>query len=131
MVTPWNDSPGNNLAWIDLEATTSGQGSSYGFFTRTGDPNDVGAPTWSHDGKTIVYVSTNVELTGRLDQGFGHLYSVPYNSRQGGAATAVPGALDASNNQYYPAFSPDDAFLARRQLHLPADDNYISPSLEA
>jgi hypothetical protein len=116
MVTPDGDSPNNHLAWIDLEATTSGMGTSYGYFTRTGDTNDVGAPTWSHDGKTIVYVSTNVELTGRLDMGFGHLYSVPYNNRMGGTATRITGASDSSINQYYPAFSPDDAFLAFNEI---------------
>lgn len=113
MIAPWNDSPGNDLAWIDLEAATAGEGKSYGFLARTGDMNDVGAPTWSHDGKTIVYVSNNCERTGRLDAGFGHLYSVPYNDRKGGAATHIStGSADSSMNEYYPSFSPDDAYLA-------------------
>jgi hypothetical protein len=117
MVAPWGDSPNNQLAWIDLEAQTSGQGTSYGFLARTGDANDVGAPTFSHDGSTIVYVSTNTEFTGRLDEGFGHLYAVPYNDRQGGTAAPVPGdGSDPSYNQYYPAFSPDDAFLAFNRI---------------
>ena len=118
MVTPFGDSPSNNLAWVDLEATTSGQGTSYGFFTRTGDTGDVGAPTWSHDGKTVVYVSTNAELTGRLDNGFAKLYSVPYNARQGGTASPISGASDATFEQYYPSFSPDDAFLAFNRIPL-------------
>jgi hypothetical protein len=112
MVAPFHDSPGNDLAWFDLEATASGQGTSYGFLTRTGDSNDVGAPTWSHDGNTVVYVSTNAELTGRLDNGIADLYAVPYNGRMGGAATPIPGASDPTLEEYYPSFSPDDAFLA-------------------
>jgi hypothetical protein len=111
MVTPFHDSPGNMLAWIDLEATTAGMGTSYGAIARNGDPNDVGAPTWSHDGNTIVYVSTNAELTGRLDNGIADLYSVPYNNRQGGTATPIPGASDPTLEEYYPAFSADDAYL--------------------
>ncbi len=118
MVTPFHDSPGNSLAWIDLEATQMGQGMSYGFLARTGDTGDVGAPTWSHDGKTVVYVSTNAELTGRLDNGTAALYAVPYNDRQGGTAKPVAGASDATLEQYYPAFSPDDAYLAFNRIPL-------------
>ncbi len=135
MVTPSGDSPGNQLIWVDLEATTSGQGTSYGTIARTGDTLDVGAPTFSHDGKTIVYVSTNAELTGRLDDGIGRLYSVPYNDRQGGAATPIPGASSASLESYYPAFSPDDAFLAFDQVpsntqmyNQPKAEMYVIPA---
>jgi hypothetical protein len=130
MITPWNDSPGNDLAWIDLEATTSGMGTSYGFLARTGDTNDVGTPTWSHDGNTIVYVSNNCELTGRLNQGFGHLYSVPYNNRKGGTATHIStGVADVNNNEYYPAFSPDDTFLAFNEIPV-GGQMYSAPAAE-
>jgi hypothetical protein len=116
MIAPYHDSPGNQLAWFDLEATTPGQGSSYGFLTRTGDTRDVGAPTFSHDGTKIVYVSTDNELTGRLDNGYADLYAVPYNNRKGGTATPVSGASDPTLEEYYPAFSPDDAFLAFNRI---------------
>jgi hypothetical protein len=135
MITPYGDSVqeggiGGHLTWIDLEAQTSGMGTSYGFLARTGDTNDVGAPTWSHDGSTIVYVSTNCELTGRLDMGFGHLYSVPYNNRQGGTAThIVTGAADSNNNEYYPAFSPDDAYLAFNEIPV-GQKMYSAPAAE-
>jgi hypothetical protein len=112
MVAPYHDSPNNQLAWFDLEATASGQNSSFGFIARTGDTRDVGAPAFSHDGQTIVYVSTDVEFTGRLDNGWADLYAVPYNNRKGGAAKPVPGASDPNFEEYYPALSPDDAFLA-------------------
>ncbi len=118
MIAPYGDSASEGgsgpvpLLWIDLEAKTNAAGTSYGTIARTSDPNDVGAPTWSHDGKSIVYVSTNVELTGRLDNGIGQLWSVPYNNRKGGNAAALPGASDASQENYYPVFSPDDSMLA-------------------
>ena len=97
MVAPYGDSvsqggQGSQLIWVDLEAQTSGMGTSYGTIAHTGDTNDVGAPSWSHDGNTIVYVSNTCELTGRLDACAADLYSMPYNNRQGGAATPVPAA---------------------------------------
>jgi hypothetical protein len=107
VVTTFNDS---TLSWVDLEATTAG--AATGVFARTGDPNGGAAPTWSHDGNTIVYVSTNAIVTGRLDDGPADLYSIPYAAKAGGAATPVPGASDPNVEEYYPIFSPDDAWLA-------------------
>jgi WD40-like Beta Propeller Repeat len=107
VVTTFNDS---TLSWVDLEATTAG--AATGVFTRTGDPSGGAAPTWSHDGNTIVYVSTNAITTGRLDNGAADLYSIPYANKDGGTATMIPGASIASVNEYYPIFSPDDAWLA-------------------
>ena len=40
------------------------------------------------------------------------LYAVPYNSRKGGTAAKIPGASDPNVEEYYPAYSPDDAWLA-------------------
>ncbi len=116
MIAPYKDSPGNELVWVDLEATTSAQGTSWGVIARNGDTHDVGAPTFSHDGNTIVYVSTSAELTGRLDNGSASLFAVPYNSRQGGTATPITGASDPNLESYYPSFSPDDALLAFDQI---------------
>ena len=112
MVTPFGAGHDSQLAWIDLEAATAGMGSSYGYLTRNGDARGAGAPSWSHAGDSIVYVSTDAEYTGRLDQGDADLYAVPYNARQGGDAKPIAGASDPSLEEYYPAFSPDDAFLA-------------------
>jgi hypothetical protein len=121
--------PNSALMWADLAAAGPGPapsdtpamveqkalaayGTSWGFLQRTGDPSGVEFPNWSHDGKTIVYVSTNAGQDGRLASGAAHLYSVPYNGRMGGAATPVPGASDPAAAQYYPAFSPDDRIVA-------------------
>jgi hypothetical protein len=99
----------STIGWVDLEATAD---AGFGTFTRTGDTNGAGAPTWSHDGTTLTYVSTNAILTGRLSTGPADLYQVPYNNRVGGNATPVAGASDPNYEEYYPAYSPDDTLLA-------------------
>ena len=104
------------LAWLDFEAppVTNGcpvEGTHFGIIARDGDTRGAGNPTWSHDGKTIVYSSTAVGQDGRLDTGPSDLYQVPYNNRMGGAATALPGASDPDDDEYYPAFSSDDRFV--------------------
>ena len=37
---------------------------------------------------------------------------MPYGNRAGGTATGLAGASDPSKNEFYPAFSADDAFVA-------------------
>ncbi|AKT36885.1 TolB family protein [Chondromyces crocatus] len=112
MVAPLGVGANSNLIWVDLEAQASGEGVAHGFIAREGDPRGVGSPTWSHDGQTVVYVSNTSQTTGRLDAGPADLYAVPYNGRQGGAATPIPGASSSDFAEYYPAFSSDDALLA-------------------
>ncbi len=111
MVTPSGVGDSSELIWVDLEASSPAQGSAWGVIARNGDGHGVGSPTWSHDGQRIVYVSTDAELTGRLDAGIGDLYTVDYNDRAGGAATSLEGASDPALSEYYPAFSPDDDLL--------------------
>jgi hypothetical protein len=128
----WSMSPASRLAWIDLstpvpsaaeaEAGTGGYnlsnymagnaGKSYGFIARTGDTRGAAAPAWSHDGSTVVYVSTDAAQDGRLATGAADLYTVPYAARAGGNAAPLAGAADPSYAEYYPAFSPNDAFVA-------------------
>ena len=116
MISPFGSFLDSRLAWFDLQGQSSSEGQAYGFLERDGDSRGAGAPTWSHDGKTVVYVSTNAELTGRLDVGEADLYAVPYNDRQGGTATPIPGAADPELEEYYPAFSPDDSLLAFNRI---------------
>jgi hypothetical protein len=135
--------PNGYLAWIDLAAGGVGPeagsnsntlsldfmgdlGTTFGFVERMGDSNGVEFPNWSHDGSTIVYVSTNVGQDGRLagqsypNDGGGppaadeiaDLYTVPFNAKKGGMATPVPGASDPNVNEYYPSFSEDDKLIA-------------------
>lgn len=126
-VAPLGAWENSKLIWIDLEAQTPGEGSAFGFISRSGDPRGVGAPTWSHDGKTIVYVSTNAQTTGRLDNGEADLYAVPYNNRAGGDAAPIPGASDPALAEYYPAFSPDNKYLVFNRV--PSGNNMYNQPL--
>ena len=123
VITTYNDS---DLSWVDLGATS---GTATGVLARTGDTRKGAAPTWSHDGTTIVYVSTTAVFTGRLDNGPADLYSIPYANRVGGQALPIPGASDANYEEYYPAFSPDDQLLAFDRI--PNGNNmYNNPNAE-
>ena len=108
--------PNVQLAWLDVEAPPAVggcpvEGVQFGISPRTGDPRGAAKPTWSHDGQTIVYSSTNGNQDGRLSMGATDLYQVPYNDKKGGAATPLPGAADPAFEEYYPVFSPDDKLL--------------------
>ncbi len=102
----------------------------WGIIARTGDSNGAGAPSWSHNvtgTDVIAYASTNVGVKdGRMDCSTNlsgqpctsDIFTVPYNSRgpglggAGGTAVGLPGASSATSNEYYPAWSPDDALIA-------------------
>jgi hypothetical protein len=102
----------SEITWTDLEATSGTQGQGWDVVARMGDPNGAAAPSFSHDGKSIVYTSGAAPGAGTITATTGALYTVPYNNRAGGAATAVPGASDPAYNSYYPIHSPDDQLLA-------------------
>lgn len=97
-----------DLVLVDLEA----QSNPVAVLARTGDAKKAVAPTWSHDGATIVYESTSGVVDGRPSGTDGDLRAIPYANRMGGASTPIAGASDPNKNEYYPAFSPDDALLA-------------------
>lgn len=115
-------SDGTNLVWVDLEAANAA--SARGTIALTGTQTGgtlAGAPAWSHDGNTIVYVATDHLNSGRLGGdyqqqadpgGTADLFTVPYNKRQGGAIAPIAGANDPAKEEYYPSFSPDDAYIA-------------------
>jgi len=95
-----------DLTWIQLD------GERQGIVARSGDTRLATAPTFRHDGAGIVYVSTNSISVGRQAAGPSDLYEVPYAGGVGGAATPITGAADPDYTEYYPAYSPDDAFIA-------------------
>lgn len=132
-----SDNP--DLQWIDLEATnaTQARGTIARVGTQAAGPS-AGAPSFSHDGKTIVYTATNHEVDGRLggyvydadDPGsLADLYTVPYNNRAGGQISPVQGASDPLYQEYYPAYAPDDSMIAFNRV---ANDKnmYNQPNAE-
>jgi hypothetical protein len=59
------------------------------------------------------------------------IYTVPYNDRQGGDATPLPGASDPSYWEFYPVISPDDVLLAfNRCAPVVGGDSYDEPTAE-
>jgi hypothetical protein len=134
-----------DLQWVDVESTNAA--TARGTIARNGTqvPGTLaGAPAFSHDGMTIAYTATNHTQDGRLggyymsadDTGsLADLYTVPYNSRAGGTVSPVAGASDPSVQEYYPSFSPDDAFLAyseapndKNMYNQPLAEVYVIPS---
>ncbi len=101
----------SELFWVDLEAATPGQGTAYGTLKREGDPKGAAAPTWSHDGSRIFYVSTDSAVDGRIDGTDTDIYSVPYADKQGGTATKLQGAAEGPFAEFYPAVSGDDKLV--------------------
>ncbi len=66
---------------------------------------------------------------GRLYKGAADLYQVPYADKAGGTATPVAGASTPENEEYYPAFSPDDHLIAFTRV--PAgQEMFANPSAE-
>jgi hypothetical protein len=118
---------GNNqgqLLWVNLD--TDGE---QGTIARTGDPGGAAEATFSHDGTQIVYVSGNSFADGRFSNGPGDLYAVPYANRAGGTSQKLSGASDPNYTEYYPAFSPDDAYIAFTRFQGTAD-SYSNPQAE-
>jgi hypothetical protein len=126
-----------DLQWIDIESTNAG--TARGTIARNGTqvPGTLaGAPSFSHDGGTIVYTATNHTQDGRLggyylsasDPGsLADLYTVPYNSRAGGTVSPLAGASDPSVQEFYPAFAPDDLYVAYSEA--PNDQNMYNQPL--
>jgi len=62
------------------------------------------------------------------------VYLVPYNGGMGGTAIPLPGASDPDQSEYYPAWSPDDQFIAFNRVpkgvsmyNEPQADVYVVP----
>jgi mono/diheme cytochrome c family protein len=99
------------IAWTDLEATSTAQGMGWDVLARGGDVGSASSAVFAHDGTKLAYVSTSATGAGVIATE-GRIFTVPYANRAGGASTPVAGASDGAFNQYYPTFSADDQVLA-------------------
>jgi hypothetical protein len=100
---------GQDLNWVNLQGTGA---QAAGVVARgSADKGLVTDPTWSHDGNTIVYTSAQSVYNGRQNGGPMDLYTVPYASGAGGQADPIAGASLTGVDEYYPSFSPDDAYV--------------------
>lgn len=157
---PWasigGDNNPSNLIWIDLSTSTpptfvngggmplpsisvptgpfyANQGKTYGFINRNNDSNSASCPTWSHDGTKIVYASNNAPKSGRIDVGSSDLYVVPFDAsakQSTGNAAPISGASASNVNEYYPAFSPDDKYIAYNSAQGSPGNMYYNPQAE-
>jgi hypothetical protein len=119
-----------DLYWTDLEASSTQKGVGWDLMARAGDSGSVSGASFSHDGQTIVYSSESDPTAGVLPI-HGDLYTVPYNNRLGGGAAKVVGASDPMQNEFYPAWSPDDRLIAFTRYPVVNNENsYDNPKNE-
>lgn len=82
----------------------------------TGDIRRPVAPTWTKDGQTIFYTSSETLDDGRPNTGAADIIGIPYNDGAGGVAVPLVGASDPNRSEYYPSLSPDDAYVGFTRL---------------
>jgi hypothetical protein len=149
----------DGLAWFDLETTatfatdqTRGDvqqqlndqiaaqvGTGFGLIALDGETRSAVAPSFSHDGRRIVYTSADSTQDGRIGPNNQEvdLHVVPFNDRLGGTVTPLRGAAEPKVAEYYPAFSKDDRFVAFTRVakldggaiyYRPDGEIYVVPS---
>lgn len=95
------------------QAVAALRGTDWEEIPRQGDENHAVMPDFSHDGRKIVYISTDAPQDGRVGAANEvDLYEVPFAEGQGGAATPVDGASSPDFFEYYPDYSPGDRLIA-------------------
>lgn len=96
------------LVATDLAAATGG----VSILQRMGDTRQAATPTSNSVGSKVAYTSSDAVIDSRVGTGVGEIWTVPFNNGTGGVATPLQGAADVNYNQYYPAYSPGDTFVA-------------------
>lgn len=125
-IEPTATSGHSEVIWTDL-LTPDLQG--WGIVARDGDSREASSPSWSHDGSTIAYVSSDVAGEGVIADGEMDIYTVPFNKGAGGPATPLAGASDPVMREFYPVYSPHDTWIAFNRTEL-AVDSYDEPTAE-
>jgi hypothetical protein len=120
-------------------ALVRAQGDLWGIIERTGDTRGAVTPSWSHNGQTVAYTSTDSTSDGRIGPNpksntppltAADIYTVPFNNGSGGPATPVSGAAEPNFGEYYPAFSGDDAYIAYNRAPMDGNALYYRPDSE-
>ncbi|MBA3541053.1 MAG: hypothetical protein H0T79_15690 [Deltaproteobacteria bacterium] len=103
------------MIWTDLETSDATQGVGWGVIGRTGETNAAAYASFAHVNDTLLYVSAPAVASG-VTTTSGDLATVPYTARAGGTPTPITGAATPEHNEYYPTFSPDDAYVAYNRV---------------
>ncbi|MFT3698280.1 MAG: hypothetical protein QM831_34375 [Kofleriaceae bacterium] len=69
-----------DIAWTDLEATSTAQGTGWGIVARTGDTKWAASASFAHNSDTMLYASGTTVGAG-ITVTDGQLMTVPYNNR--------------------------------------------------
>jgi len=116
----------SNIIWTDLEASSTAQGAGWGIVARNNESTNAASASFAHTGDALLYVSTPDPVNTGVTVTHGDIHIVPFNNRAGGTPTALVATPD---NEYYPAFSPDDRLVAFDRV--PTDVNsYNNPQAE-
>lgn len=98
----------NNIIWTDLEAASAAQGAGWGVVARNGESTNAASASFAHTSDSVVYVSTPDAVSTGTTVTHGDIHIVPFNHRAGGTPVTLVATAD---NEYYPAFSPDDRLV--------------------
>lgn len=95
-------------------AITAAKGVAWDLLEMAGETRNAVTPNFSNDGKRIAYTSTDKSPNGHQDYTatIADIHVLPYGERRGGQVEPLKGASEADWFEYYPAFSPDDKYIA-------------------
>lgn len=99
----------NQIIWTDLEAASAAQGDGWGVLARGSESTNAASASFAQTRDEVVYVSTPDPVSIGVTVSNGDIHVVPYNDRAGGAPVAL---VASGDNEFYPAFSPDDRYVA-------------------
>ena len=90
-------------------------------------------PTWSPDGKYIIFCRSREPIRGALDTIRFNLYRIPYNNGKGGKAIPIKGASFNGKSNYAPRYSPNGKWVVFNEaesasLVEPTSDLWIFPA---